>query len=355
MATRPQDASPPTDLGPIPGSTAAHVSNDQETVRVTITVPPVVDVSAEQTAPVHRALRTPAAPQDQDPDPERDGDGAFSYAAEVSASFGEAPGAGVGELTAAVQDPLEGVDSAILTSGPPTSDRALLRKKQRLARLVVHDLRNPLAALQGHLELMREDLSGYRVPPTVSEGLEDCSALVAKALALLTSILDVEELEEGVLRARPVLTEVYALVQRAASVNRPAMRIRQLRVSVDVAPGLTARLDPDLMYRVIESLLDNAVRYAPRAGQVRVWARRDGDAVEIAIGNDGPPVPEDEREAIFGRYYRIEERRAGARAGRGLGLYFCRLAVKAQGGSLTVEQRGGMGAVFVARLPQRGD
>jgi signal transduction histidine kinase len=247
--------------------------------------------------------------------------------------------------------PLEGVDSSIMPA-LPSADRELLKKKQRLARLVVHDLRNPLAALQGHLELMREDLVGYRVPDAVTEGIDDCTSLVAKSLALLATILDVEELEEGVLKARPVPTEVDALVQRAATVNRPAMRIRQLRVTVDVAPGLTARLDPELTYRVLESLLDNAVRYAPRSGRVDVAARDLGDGIEIAIGNDGPPVGDDEREAIFGRYYRIEERRAGARAGRGLGLYFCRLAIAAQGGTLVVERRGELGAVFVARLPQ---
>jgi signal transduction histidine kinase len=247
--------------------------------------------------------------------------------------------------------PLEGVDSSIMPA-LPSADRELLKKKQRLARLVVHDLRNPLAALQGHLELMREDLVGYRVPDAVTEGIDDCTSLVAKSLALLATILDVEELEEGVLKARPVPTEVDALVQRAATVNRPAMRIRQLRVTVDVAPGLTARLDPELTYRVLESLLDNAVRYAPRSGRVDVAARDLGDGIEIAIGNDGPPVEGDEREAIFGRYYRIEERRADAHAGRSLGLYFCRLAIAAQGGTLVVERRGELGAVFVARLPQ---
>jgi two-component system CheB/CheR fusion protein len=177
-------------------------------------------------------------------------------------------------------------------------------------------------------------------------------SLVAKSLALLTTILDVEELEDGVLKARRVATEVDDLVQRAASVNRPAMRIRQLRVSVEVTAGLTACIDGELTYRVLESLLDNAVRYAPRKGRVVVAAHQVGDGIEIAIGNDGPPVPDSERDAIFDRYYRIEERRANARAGRGLGLYFCRLAIAAQGGSLDVEQRGELGAVFVARLPR---
>ena len=231
----------------------------------------------------------------------------------------------------------------------------LLRKKQRLAGLVVHDLRNPLAALQGHIEMMREDLLAHPVPAAVIENLDDCSALVVKVLSLVASILEVEELEEGVLRATPALIEAEALVHRALAPNRPAIRIRELHVEIDVAPGLAVWLDAELMYRVLENLLDNAVRYAPRGGRVvvRIHEAAAGPpgTVEIAVGNDGPPVPESEREAIFGRYYRIEARRASARAGKGLGLYFCKLAVEAHGGTHTVDQLADLGAVFVARIP----
>ena len=74
--------------------------------------------------------------------------------------------------------------------------------------------------------------------------------------------------------------------------------------------------------------------------------------LEIAIGNNGPPVPEAERERIFGRYFQVEARRAAARANRGLGLYFCKLAAEAHRGTIHVEQREQLGAVFVIRLPE---
>jgi signal transduction histidine kinase len=80
--------------------------------------------------------------------------------------------------------------------------------------------------------------------------------------------------------------------------------------------------------------------------------KRDNGTFEIAVGNDGPPVPEAEREKIFGRYFQVEARRAAARANRGLGLYFCKLAAEAHGGTIHVEERGELGAVFVVRIPE---
>nr|MBA2540683.1 ATP-binding protein [Deltaproteobacteria bacterium] len=82
-----------------------------------------------------------------------------------------------------------------------------------------------------------------------------------------------------------------------------------------------------------------------------VTALRDDDCLEIAVGNNGPAVPVAERDAIFGRYFQVEARRAAARANRGLGLYFCKLAVEAHGGTIHVESRPGLGTVFVIRLP----
>ena len=103
---------------------------------------------------------------------------------------------------------------------------------------------------------------------------------------------------------------------------------------------------------MIENLLDNATRYAPRGGRCAVAVVRDAHGIEIAVGNNGPPVPATDRDTIFGRYFQVEARRAAARANRGLGLYFCKLAVEAHGGTIHVESRGELGAVFVVRIPE---
>jgi len=235
----------------------------------------------------------------------------------------------------------------------PDSARELREKKRVLAALVVHDLRSPLAAIQGYLQLLREELTSERgTPRQALSYVDDAATLVDRALGLVATILDVDELEDGILRAQPAPVRLAELVDRARAGNAAQLEVRELRVDVDVDPDLVVRIDRELFGRVIENLIDNATRYAPRRGLVAIRVHRDARGVEVAIGNSGPPVPESERERIFGRYFQVEARRAAARANRGLGLYFCKLAVEAHGGTIHVEQRGELGAVFVVRIPE---
>jgi two-component system, OmpR family, heavy metal sensor histidine kinase CusS len=230
---------------------------------------------------------------------------------------------------------------------------AELREKKRvLAALVVHDLRSPLSAVQGYLHLLKEEL-GRDATHVVKQYIDDANLLVNKALSLVATILDVDELEDGILKAMPQPVRLVELIDRARAGNRANFEVRQLRVDVDVDPQMVIRIDRDLFSRIIENMLDNAARYAPRGGRCAVSAKRDDAGVEIAIGNNGPPVPVADRDAIFGRYFQVERRRASARANRGLGLYFCKLAVEAHGGTVHVEERGDLGAVFVVRLPEQ--
>jgi signal transduction histidine kinase len=239
-------------------------------------------------------------------------------------------------------------------SDPPDSEsaRELREKKRVLAALVVHDLRSPLSAVQGYLALLRDELASDPVTSKTALGyLEDCGVLVTKALSLVATILDVDELEDGILHAQRSATKLSELVDRARAGNRAHFEVRQLTLVVDLDHEMTVWVDRELVGRVIENLLDNSTRYAPRGGRCVIAVKRADGKIEIAIGNSGPPVPVADREAIFGRYFQVERRRASARANRGLGLYFCKLAVEAHGGTIHVEERGELGAVFVVRLP----
>ncbi len=230
----------------------------------------------------------------------------------------------------------------------------LREKKRVLAALVVHDLRSPLSAIQGCLELLREELNDVEdVGRTRALAyIDDANTLLGRALGLVSTILDVDELEDGILRAQLTPVRLNELIERARSGNRAHFEVRQLRLDVDCDPDMVVRIDRDLFARVMENLLDNATRYAPRGGRCTVSVKRDAAGVEIAIGNNGPPVPAADRALIFGRYFQVEARRAAARANRGLGLYFCKLAVEAHGGVIHVEERDDLGAVFVVRIPE---
>ena len=234
------------------------------------------------------------------------------------------------------------------------SARELRDKKRVLAALVVHDLRSPLSAIQGCLELLREELDdGEDAGRTRAlQYIDDANTLLGKALGLVSTILDVDELEDGILRVQPSPVRLAELIEQARSGNRAHFEVRQLAFHVACDPDLVVRLDRDLFARVMENLLDNATRYAPRGGRCAVAVKRDAQGVEISVGNNGPSVPTNDRDAIFGRYFQVEARRAAARANRGLGLYFCKLAVEAHGGVIHVEERGDLGAVFVVRIPE---
>lgn len=231
--------------------------------------------------------------------------------------------------------------------------RELERRKKDLTALVVHDLRSPLSGVAGAAELLGKALRGD--PPDTETALqltEQIELLAAKALGLVASMLDVEELEHGMLVARIEevwLTEFLGALMRPYLVHAGA---RSLSMGVEAASGLRAFFDPGLVSRVIENLLDNGVRYAARRGRVVVRARRDGDALTIEVGNDGPAVPVENRERIFERYFQIDARRVAARENRGLGLYFCRLAAEAHGGSIKVASEPPLTCLFQLRLPQ---
>jgi signal transduction histidine kinase len=228
--------------------------------------------------------------------------------------------------------------------------RELQRKKQDLAALVVHDLRNPLSAIQGNVELLLEDLAD--ADDFVRESLSDCQKLAGRALFLVAGLLDVEELSEGLLHAEMQTVDVATVVHQSTPHHEATIKLRGLHLDFSVPEGLSAKLDPDLIGRLVENMLDNSVRYAPRGGHVRVTAAAEDGELVIRVGNDGPAVPPAERDHIFGRYYRLEARRAGARANRGLGLYFCKLAAEAHGGTITVGETDDLSACFVLRLPQ---
>jgi signal transduction histidine kinase len=226
---------------------------------------------------------------------------------------------------------------------------ASIDKKRELAALVVHDLRNPLTALLGNIRL----LSGELEAPSseVRDMLRDMEELTQRALGLANTLLDVEELEEGILRAVLEEVDVEVFARQISQHHRATIQLRELRLDFQVEPGCRGVFDPNLMGRVLENLLDNSVRYAPRRGKVVVRARRVEDAVIFDVGNNGPPVPDGEREHVFDKHYRLEARRAGALANRGLGLYFCRLAVEAHGGTINIVQEEELPTVFRARVP----
>ena len=224
------------------------------------------------------------------------------------------------------------------------------QKKRKLAALVVHDLRNPLAAISGNVQLLGEEVTD----DFSKEIIQDLETLTQKSMSMVASLLDVEELEDGLLKANKSMVPLAEFFERYPKLYRALIGARGLKLSFELNGIESGFFDKELLFRVIENLLDNSMRYAQKNGEVKVTTSLEDNDFCIHVVNDGPPIPESEHLKIFERYYRLEARREGARANRGLGLYFCHLACKAHGGTIEVASTKEYPSGFKIKLPSQG-
>jgi signal transduction histidine kinase len=219
-------------------------------------------------------------------------------------------------------------------------------QKERLTAFIVHDLKNPVNAMDLHAQVL---LRNRELPGSARESVLHIREGARTLLRLVLNLLDISKSEEGKLVPHPERVELAALVTQVFD----ALELRARDASVTLEHSVeTAVLstDPDLLRRVIENLLDNAIRHAPQDSKVSLTCRASDGAVEVRVTDAGPGVPSELREKIFEPFVQLENgERVVTRAGRGLGLTFCKLAVEALGGELWVEDAS-PGAAFCIRL-----
>jgi signal transduction histidine kinase len=226
---------------------------------------------------------------------------------------------------------------------------ALMRlqlQKERLMGFVVHDLKNPVSNIDLQAQLLARD----RLSPDAREAGAHIREEVRSLMRLLLNLLDLSKSEEGRLvpaRAPITLSELVRDVCDALGGRAKAREI-SLR---QVLEATSLEADPDLLRRVLENLLENALRHAPLNSVVTVTARPSPGGIELGVADAGEGVPLALREAIFDRFVQVDKpEQATNRSGRGLGLAFCRIAVEAHGGRIWVEDAL-PGARFLLSIP----
>lgn len=225
-------------------------------------------------------------------------------------------------------------------------------QRERLMSFVVHDLKNPLHSM----DLLAQHLAGDE--HLDAQGRESAGIIRAEIrtlLRLVRNLLDVSRSDEGALTLQRTAVDLGALVHEVVDGLARRAQLHEVRLAADVqAQRLTG--DAELLRRVLENLIENAIRHAPSGTAVTVATRavrtEAGAAqVEVTVRDLGPGVPPALRERVFERYVRLDADAQGQRRdGHGLGLAFCKLAVEAHGGTIAVED-GAPGALFRVRVP----
>ncbi|MDL2313738.1 PAS domain-containing protein [Desulfovibrio sp. OttesenSCG-928-C14] len=241
------------------------------------------------------------------------------------------------------------------------------RDRRDFVANVSHELRTPLTAIQGYAETIVELVEAEGGKPGEPSGggisnmarfariIQRQSARLARlvedllAFSRLENIGRVNPDEEA--SARAVLDETMLMCQTKA-------RQKGVRVSFAGVDEVKVRISPDYLLQVFLNLVDNALRFSPERGTVRIEAEKHEDGYRFSVEDQGPGVPEEEREKIFERFYKLRYTRqeaggqGGAGGSTGLGLAICRHIVELYGGAAGVgEGRGGKGARFWFTLP----
>lgn len=235
-----------------------------------------------------------------------------------------------------------------------TEERELERMREELTHLLIHDLRSPLTVMQGSIALIGRLLRQHNyeeIPPLLAMAQAGNEQL----LHMVNQLLDISQLESDRMPIHPEEVAVAPLLEQVAGRFVPLATAVQIDFQVFAEPGLPPLCaDPALIGRVLENLVDNAIKFTPDGGRVRLWARSASlpspPRVLIGVTDTGPGIAPEFLGNLYKKFQRVPNQ-AGRRRGSGLGLYFCRLVVESHGGQVEVESEPGRGSTFALHLP----
>jgi signal transduction histidine kinase len=229
--------------------------------------------------------------------------------------------------------------------------RELDEWKEKTTHMVIHDLKTPLSIISVVLQECKNNLAAY-LSDTQNKLLQSALISERRIQSLVSSMLDVHRLEEGHLPINPAPIDPIPLIDDCIQAANPLLELYEITIDVDrPAKSLLAFADPAVTARVVENLLDNAIKFSPSPGTVTVRAYADLDKVHFSISDTGPGIPPADQQRIFEKYSQIVSPARDTRPGFGLGLAFCKLTLEAQRGNIWVESDGHNGATFHFTLP----
>jgi PAS domain S-box-containing protein len=231
-----------------------------------------------------------------------------------------------------------------------TQERALEQLKSDFISTISHELRTPLAAIYGaSMTLQRADLDAAAVRQ--DELLQVISSEADRLARTINDVLWASRLESGTLQVRIESCDGGRLAETVVAAHRTHLP-SNLSLELEIASPLPrVAADPDKVRQVLANLVDNAVKYSPDGGLIRVLVETNGRYVRFAVRDSGLGIPRSEQERVFQKFYRLDPNLTRGVSGTGLGLYICRELVQRMGGRVSVKSAEGRGSTFVVELP----
>jgi two-component system sensor histidine kinase/response regulator len=222
------------------------------------------------------------------------------------------------------------------------------REHRELMEFIVHDLKSPLCVVSGSLEWARSQTLPSQ--SDLSSTIDEAAQAAARITTMVEDLLTISRIEQSDFSLHREVVSVSPFLDVLVQSYTRRADEKGIVLAPPMDTGLEVRADRTLLQRVMENILENALRYTPNGGGHIAIAARPSNGVEISISNDGPPIPAPERTHIFERFRRGRDA-GGARGNAGLGLYFCKRAIEAHGGAIDVVQTKDWPTSFLINLP----
>jgi len=229
--------------------------------------------------------------------------------------------------------------------------RQLERNRDSLVHMIVHDMRTPLFVISGYLELLTGDEARF-----VSSDQEIFQTMKAQSDVLIemsSAILDVSRMEAGQMKLDMTNEDLLLTLRKVADGLTSLQGNRKLAL-VCPEPEVPFVCDHTIIARVVQNLVSNALKYTPDGGSIRIMIERKTEAtVVVGVEDTGIGIPEEYLDKIFEKFGQVELREHKKKFSTGLGLTFCKMAVEAHGGKMSVTSKPGEGSCFEFELPIR--
>jgi two-component system sensor histidine kinase/response regulator len=225
------------------------------------------------------------------------------------------------------------------------------RHRDSLVQMIVHDLRSPLSAISSYLELFAAEAKqklGVQTQADVASAMHATRHMAR----MINGILDVGKMEAQMMKLEVCQCDLVRVIGRSLDDFESLVGARQIAFEHPTPPAVVLA-DEEIVARIVQNLLANALRLTPAGGKIRVGIVIEAEHTRVFVTDTGPGIAADFHRKIFDKFAQVDTTASARNQTTGLGLAFCKLAVEAHGGRIGVDSQEGNGSTFWFTLPSR--
>lgn len=230
--------------------------------------------------------------------------------------------------------------------------RELEKMREGLMHMIIHDLRNPLGFISGFTELIQELI---KANPIDINSIEDYLKIIMKSIGDMSSMIEtlllIGKMENHELNVNHDDVNISAICQECYEELAGLLQTNEKQISYDTTEDIHyAIADSSLLKRVVQNLLNNAYKYTKSKDSITLKLFSDDKHVIIHVQDTGKGIPPQFQKVAFEKFTQVQARKSGKKFGVGLGLAFCKMAINAMDGEISLESVVGVGTTFIVKL-----